>query len=171
MDERKALLQQKIKINKQKSQRNKLIDFLPQDISTVLEKCDLITSPKLDRILDEIHQKWNYELHKEEFVKKYGDFRKEFSWEQEVIQYMQEIEIEKKVVCLFLGIDDSPIYLVEGKWVIENFNILWQSIDNDDLWIISKDFNYGVLVSRYGGYLEQDPNPKEIFYSITKWNT
>ncbi|MGG3889863.1 hypothetical protein [Metabacillus fastidiosus] len=54
---------------------------------------------------------------------------------------------------------------------MENSNVLWQSIDNDDLWIITKDFNHGVLVSRYGGYLEQDPNRKEIFYSITKWNT
>ncbi|MGG3927054.1 hypothetical protein ABET51_13755 [Metabacillus fastidiosus] len=59
----------RIQINKQKSQRNKLIDLLSQDISTAIENYDLITSPKLDRILDKIHQKWNYELHKEEFVK------------------------------------------------------------------------------------------------------
>lgn len=83
---------------------------------------------------------------------------------------MEGIDIEENLVYLFLGIDDSPIFLVNGKWAIKNFSILWQCINNDDIWIVSQDFSYGVLVFRYGGYLEHDPNPKEIFYAITKWD-
>lgn len=170
MDERKMLLNHKLKINKQKSQRSKLMNLLPKDMSTVIEKSNLIISPELERILDKVHEKWNFELHKGDFAIKYSNFRKEFSWEQEVIQYVQGIDIEEKLVYLFLGIDDSPIFLVGGKWVIKNFNILWERINNDDLWVISQDFSYGVLVSHYGGYLEHDPNPKEIIYAITKWD-
>jgi len=164
------LLNHKLKINKQKSQRSKLMNLLPKDMSTVIEKSNLIISPELERILDKVHEKWNFELHKGDFAIKYSNFRKEFSWEQEVIQYVQGIDIEEKLVYLFLGIDDSPIFLVGGKWVIKNFNILWERINNDDLWVISQDFSYGVLVSHYGGYLEHDPNPKEIIYAITKWD-
>ncbi|MED3803893.1 hypothetical protein P4562_18370 [Lysinibacillus xylanilyticus] len=170
MDERKILLQQKIKVNKQKNQRTNLMNLLPKDISIIIEKSDLITSPELERILNKVHEKWNYELHKGDFAINYSGFRKEFSWEQEVIYYVQGIGIEKKLVYMFLGIDDCPIFLVDGNWALKNFNILWDHINNDDLWIISQDFNYGVLVSRYGGYLEHDPNPEEIIYAITIWD-
>ncbi|WP_410983142.1 hypothetical protein [Bacillus cereus] len=170
MDERKVRLKQKIKMAKQKSQKHKLISLLPQHISAVIEKSSVITSPELETILNKVHEKWNFELHKGDFVINYSNFRKEFSWEQEVIQYVQEIDMEEKLVCLFLGIEDSPIFLVNGKWVIENFSILWQCMNHDDLWIMSQDFSYGVLVFRYGGYLEHDPNPREIYYAITKWD-
>ncbi|MDF2086415.1 hypothetical protein [Bacillus pseudomycoides] len=170
MDERKMRLKRKVKIAKQKSQRYKLMRLLTEDMSTVIEKSDVITSPELEIILNKVYEKWKFELHKWDFVINYSNFRKEFSWEQEVIQYVQRIDIEEKLVYLFLGIDDSPIFLVNGKWAIENFSILWQCINNDDIWIISQDFSYGVLVFRYGGYLEHDPNPKEIFYAITKWD-
>ncbi|WP_243763896.1 hypothetical protein [Bacillus sp. XF8] len=170
MDERKMRLKQKLKIANQKSGKYKLMSLLPKDMSTVIEKSDVITSPELETILNKVHEKWNFELHKGDFVINYSNFRKEFSWKQEVIQYVQGIDMEEKLIYLFLGIDDSPIFLVNGKWVIENFSVLWQCINNDDLWIISPDFSYGVLVCRYGGYLEHDPNPKEIYYAITKWD-
>ncbi|PGM49017.1 hypothetical protein [Bacillus sp. AFS053548] len=170
MNERKLILQQKIKVSKQKKQRNVLINTLPQELATVLENCEIITSPELDRILDKVHAKWNYDLHKGDFIVNYSNFRIEFSWEKEVIQFVQGIDIEEKLAYLFFGIEDSPILLIDdGKWVIKNFDILWQSINNEDIWIISQDYSCGVLVSRYGGYLEHDPNPKEIIYAITKW--
>lgn len=169
MDERKKLLNQKLRINKQKIHRGILIKLLPQDMSTVIEESELITSPELEKILDKVHEKWNFELHKSDFAINYSNFRKEFSWEQEVIEYVKEVDIAEKKVYLFLGIDDSPIFLVDGNWIIQKFNILWQRINNKDIWIIAQDFSYGVLVSRYVGYLEHDPNPKEIFYAVTKW--
>lgn len=169
MDERKRLIQQKIKVVKQKNQRTNLMNLFPKHISSVIEKSELITSPELERILNKVHEKWNYELHKVDFAIKYSEFRKEFSWEQEVIHYVQGIDIENKLVYLLFGIGDCPIFLVDGKWALMNFSILWEHINNDAIWIISQDFSYGVLVSRYGGYLEHDPNPKEIMYAITKW--
>lgn len=170
MDERKRRMQQKIQVVKQKNQRTNLMNLWPKDISSVIEKSELITSPELERILNKVHEKWNYELHKMDFVIKYSDFRKEFSWEQEVVHYVQRIDIENKLVYLFFGVDDCPIFLVDGKWALMNFSILWEHIYHEDIWIISQDFSYGILVSRYGGYLEQDPNPKEILYAITKWD-
>lgn len=129
----------------------------------------MITSPELEKILNKVHEKWNYELHKVDFAIKYSDFRKEFSWEQEVIHYVEGITIENRLVYLFFGIDDCPIFLVDGKWALMNFRLLWEHINNDAIWIISQDFNHGVLVSQYLGYLEHDPNPKDIIYAITKW--
>ncbi len=169
MKERKILMQQKIKRNKQKNQRYDLINRLPYRLTSEIEKCELIFSPEVDEILDKVNKLWNYDLHKGDFVTKYHNFRKEFSWEDEVIQYVQQIKIEEKQAYLFLGINDSPIFLVNGKWVIENFSNIWEAISYTDLWVFDKDVNYGVLVSRYGGYLEHDPNPKEILYAITKW--
>ncbi|MGG3889530.1 hypothetical protein [Metabacillus fastidiosus] len=170
MDNRKILLQQKIKLNKQRSRGKLLMKMFPQDMSNVIENTDLITSPELEKILETVNKKWNNELHTHNFIIQYKNFRKEFSWEQEVIQYVQEIEMKEKEVYLFLGIPDSPIFLVNGNWVIKNFEVLWQSINYEDVWIIGQNCNYGVLVLRYGGYLEHDPNPKEIFYAITKWD-
>ena len=169
MDERKRRMQQKIKVVKQKNQRTNLMNLFPKYISIVIEKSELITSPELERILNKVHEKWNYELHKVDFAIKYSDYRKEFSWEQEVIHYVQGVDIEKKLVYLLVGVGDCPIFLVDGKWALMNFSTLWEHINNDDIWIISQDFSYGVLVSRYPGYLEHDPNPKEIIYAITKW--
>ncbi|MBO9128513.1 hypothetical protein [Bacillus sp. 165] len=169
MNERKILMQQKIKVTKQKYKRNELMKILPKDLSSVIEICEMITTPELEKILDKVHAKWNYDLHKGDFILNYSNFRKEFSWESEVIQYVQGIDIEEQLVYLFLGIEDSPIFLIDGKWIIKNFDILWQFLNNEDIWIISQDYSYGVLVSRYGGYLEHDPNPKEILYAITKW--
>jgi hypothetical protein len=170
MDQRKKLLQQKIKVNKQKNQIKVLMNMLPQDMSDVMKNTDLITSPELEQILDAVNNRWNNELHSHNFLNHYKKFREEFSCEQKVIQYIQGIEIEEKEIYLFLGIPDSPIFLVEGNWVINNFKALWQSINYEDVWIIGQNIKYGVLVSRYGGYLESDPNPKEIFYAITKWD-
>ncbi|MFJ8089840.1 hypothetical protein ACIQ7N_16765 [Lysinibacillus sp. NPDC095746] len=82
---------------------------------------------------------------------------------------MEGITIENRLVYLFFGIDDCPIFLVDGKWALMNFRLLWEHINNDAIWIISQDFSHGVLVSQYLGYLEHDPNPKEIIYAITKW--
>ncbi len=66
---------------------------------------------------------------------------------QEVLQYIQGIEIEEKeIYLLFLGIPDSPIFLVEGNCVINNFKALWQSINYEDVWIIGQNIKYGVLV-------------------------
>jgi len=169
MSERKKLLQQKIKVTNQKYKRKELMNILPKDLASVIEKCEIITSPELDKILDKVHAKWNYDLHKGDFILNYSNFRKEFSWEREVIQYVQGIDIEEQLTYLFFGIEDSPIFLIDGKWVIKNFNILWQLIDNEDIWIISQDYSYGILVSHYGGYLEHDPNPNEILYAVTKW--
>ena len=170
MNKRKKLLQQKVKVNKQKRQRQKLITMLPKDMSDVIENTDLVTSPELEKILETVNNRWNNELHSHNFLIHYKNSRKEFSWEQEVIQYIQGINLEEKQIYLFLGITDSPIFLVEGTWVIKNFKVLWESINYEDLWIIGQNFKYGVLVSRYGGYLEHDPNPNEIFYSITNWD-
>ncbi|XRG79814.1 hypothetical protein V5E38_05710 [Rossellomorea sp. GAMAL-10_SWC] len=169
MNDRKLLIQQKFKVTKQKNQRNELLNILPKDLATVIEKCEFITTPELEKILDKVHEKWNYDLHKGDFILNYSNFRKEFSWEREVIQYVQGIDIEEQLVYLFIGIEDSPIFLINGKWVIKNFDILWTLIDNEDIWIISQDYSCGVLVSHYGGYLEHDPNPNEILYAITKW--
>jgi hypothetical protein len=169
MNERKILLQQKIKVNMQKNRRNVFLNLLPKELASVIEQCEIITSPELEKILENVHAKWNYDLHKGDFILNYSSFRKEFSWEREVIQYLQGIDTEEQLVYLFLGIEDSPIFLIDGKWVIRNFNILWQLIDNEDIWIISQDYSYGILVSRYGGYLEHDPNPNEILYAITNW--
>lgn len=170
MNERKMLLKQKLRINKQKSLRVELMKLLPPDMSVVIEKSELITSPELEKILEKVHEKWNFDLHKNDFALTYSDFRKEFSWEQEVMEYVQGCAIAEKKVYLFLGgIDDSPIFLVDGKWIVRNFSVLWNCINYDDIWIIGQDFSYGVLVSRYGGYVEHDPNPKEIMYAITKW--
>jgi hypothetical protein len=169
MNERKILLQQKIKVTKQKNQRNELMNILPKELTSFIEKCEIITSPDLEKILDKVHAKWNYDLHKGDFILNYSSFRNEFSWEREVIQNVQVIDDEEQLVFLFLGIEDSPIFLIDGKWVIKNFSILWQLINYEDIWIISRDYSYGVLVSRYAGYLEHDPNPKEILYAITKW--
>lgn len=170
MHERKRLLQHKLNMNKQKSQRAKLLDLLPQDIAIIIEKSDFITSPKVEEILNKVNAQWNYELNRADFAIKYNGFRQEFSWEQEVIDFVQGIAIEKQLVYLFLGIEDCPMFLVDGKWALKKFNILWACINNADIWIISQDFSYGILVSRYGGYLEYDPNPKEIVYAITKWH-
>ena len=170
MDERKIQLQQKVKVNKQKNQRKILMDMLPKEMSQVIENTDLITSPELEKILNTVHDRWNNELHTHDFIIHYENYRKEFSWEQEVIQYVQGIDIGEEQVYLFLGIPNSPIFLLEGNWVIKNFNVLWQNINYEDVWIISQNFEYGILVSSYGGYLKDDPNPKEIFYAITKWN-
>ncbi|MGE8034144.1 hypothetical protein [Lysinibacillus sp. NPDC093692] len=170
MDERKRRMQQKIQVVKQKNQRTNLMNLFPKHISSVIEKSELITSPELERILNKVHEKWNYELHKVDFAIKYRDFRKEFSWEHEVIDYVQRIDFENKLVYLSFGIGDCPIFIVDGKWALMNFSILWEHIDHDDIWIISQDFSYGVLVTLYGGYLEHDPNPKEILYAITKWD-
>jgi len=169
MSERKILLQQKIKVTKQKYKRNELMNILPKDLAAVIEKCEIITSPELDKILDKVHAKWNYDLHKGDFILNYSNFRNEFSWEREVVQYVQGIDIEEQLVYLFFGIEDSPIFLIDGKWVINNFDILWQFINNEDIWIVSQDYSYGILVSSYGGYLEHDPNPKEILFAITNW--
>ncbi|OXS65576.1 hypothetical protein B1B04_25035 [Lysinibacillus sp. KCTC 33748] len=170
MDERKRRMQQKIQVVKQKNQRTNLMNLFPKHISSVIEKSELITSPELERILNKVHEKWNYELHKVDFAIKYRDFRKEFSWEHEVIDYVQRIDFENKLVYLFFGIGDCPIFIVDGKWALMNFSILWEHINNYPIWIISQDFSFGILVSRYLGYLKHDPNPKEIFYAITKWD-
>ncbi|MDA7027568.1 hypothetical protein PJ311_13345 [Bacillus sp. CLL-7-23] len=79
MNDRQKLLNQKLKINKQKNQRIKLMDLLPKKLATVINKSELITSPEREKILDKVHEKWNFDLHKEDFVTRYSDFRKEFS--------------------------------------------------------------------------------------------
>lgn len=170
MDERKLLLNQKLKLNKQKNWKRKLINELPRDLSTIIDKSEIITSPKSEIILDKVHEKWNFELHKSDFAINYSSYRKEFSWEEEVIRYVQGIDIADEQVYLFFGINDSPIFIVNGNWAIKNFSILWKQIKNNDFWIISKDISYGIIVSCYGGYLEHDPNPRELFYAITKWD-
>jgi len=169
MNERKILMQLKFKVTKQKYKRNELMKILPKDLVSVIEKCEIITSPELDKILEIVNLKWNYDLNKWDFILNYSDFRKEFSWEKEVIQYVQGKNFKEQLVYLYLGIEDSPIFLIDGKWAIMNFNILWELINNKDIWIFSQDYSFGVLVSRYGGYLEHDPNPKEIYYAITEW--
>ncbi|WP_342512488.1 hypothetical protein MKY34_18005 [Sporosarcina sp. FSL K6-1522] len=169
MNERKKRIQQKIKANKQRYQKANVMNLFPQHISNVIEKSEIITSPELESILHKVHEKWNYELHKEYFATKYSDVRQEFSWEQEVIQYVQGIKIENELVYLFLGIDNCPIFLVDGKWALKNFSTLWEHVNYDPIWMIGQDFSYGVLVSRYLGYLEHDPNPREIIYAITAW--
>ncbi|MEC1636897.1 hypothetical protein P9D98_20235 [Bacillus mojavensis] len=176
MDNRKMLLRQKLKINKQKSLRVTLMSTLPRDMSTLprdmattIEDCSLITSPELERILDKVQKKWNFELHKNDFAIKYSEHRKEYSWEYEVINHVQQTKLPDEQVYLYLGIEDIPIFLINGNWIIENFNFLWEQINNSDLWIIDFNFKYGVLVSRYGGYLDHDPNPNEIIYAVTEW--
>lgn len=72
-------------------------------MSTVIEKSELITSPELETILVKVHEKWNFELHKCDFAINYRNCRKEFSWEQEVIEYVKEVDIAEKKVYLFLG--------------------------------------------------------------------
>lgn len=86
-----------------------------------------------------------------------------------MINHVQQTKLPDEQVYLYLGIEDSPIFLINGNWIIENFNFLWEQINNSDLWIIDFKFRYGVLVSRYGGYLDHDPNPNEIIYAVTEW--
>ena len=169
MEERKRLLQKKISINKPKCARTHVLNMLPADITVVMEESEYITSPDLETILNQVQEIWHNELHKADFREKYPDFRKEFSWEHEVIDYVRNIEMDRKRVYLSFGIEDCPLFLVDGRWALMNFSTLWEKTNHDDIWIIGRDLTHGVLVSRYAGYLGHDPNPKEIVYAITSW--
>ena len=163
------MLQQKISINKQKYARTHVLNLLPAHISIVMEESEYITSPDLETILNQVHEQWHNELHKADFREKYPEFRKEFSWEHEVIEYIRNIDMERQQVYLFLGNEDCPLFVVDGRWALMNFSTLWEQVNHDDIWITGRDLTHGVLVSRYAGYLEHDPNPEEIMYAITSW--
>ncbi|WLR42290.1 hypothetical protein LC087_16435 [Bacillus carboniphilus] len=169
MNDRKQLLQQKLKATKQKISRKELIELLPDNLSVVIEEATFFTDPKVEHILNNLYNLWNNELHLHSFINKYSENRKEFSWENEVISFVQGLNFKQELGYLYVGIEKSPLYLVGGKWLIENFDVFWEQISFEDIWFFGKDLSNGVLVSQYGGYLEHDPNPKEIMYAITYW--
>lgn len=170
MDSQKVDLHYRININKQRNQRKCLLEQMPAHISQVLEKAEYFTSPAREDILQKVKQRWNGELYTYNFRSKYPAFAKAFSWEHEVIHYVQTLTIRSEHVYLFLGVPDSPIFAVDRGWVNGNFEVLWQKIDYEDIWVIGQGFNEGIIVCGYVGYLTEDPNPAEVYYEVVSWD-
>lgn len=170
-DELKKKLAEKLKIAKQKNHRSNVINQLPLNITAILKNSPYITTPELEKALMNVNQKWNFELHTHEFIEKYPNNRVEVSWEKDVLRFVTSMQPIHKQVYLLLDIENSPLFMVESHWAIQHFQDLWQCIDSRDFWLFDEDLTFGLLICRYGGYLEDDPNPEEYFYAITHWGT
>jgi hypothetical protein len=170
MDQQKGHLQHRIKVNKQRNQRKRLLELIPAHISQVLEKAEYLTSPAREDIFQKVQQRWNGELYTYDFRLRYPAFVNAFSWEQEVIAYVQTLTNRAGQVYLFLGDPDSPIFVADGEWVRSNFAVLWQTIDYEDIWVISQEADEGIIVCGYVGYLAEDPNPAEVYYEVVSWD-
>lgn len=168
-DSYKKQLAEKLKIAKQKSQRNNIIRHLPLPLADVLKNRPYMTTPKLETILMGVNQKWGFALHTHEFIKKYPDNRIEVSWEKDVLQFVASTKPTHKHACLLTGFENSPLFIVERHWVVQHFQALWEGIGLKDLWLFDEELTFGLLICRYGGYIEHDPNPGEYFYAITYW--
>lgn len=169
--EQKVILEQKLKEQQQKSRRTEVLHALPKPLSDVMEGSAFIISPERERILEAVHAKWNNDLHKHDFAKRYSRFRQEFSWEHEVMAYVKgtTLNFARQPAYLYFGLANCPLFVVDGNWAIQHFSQLWTSIHCEDWWLFCPDLSCGVLISRYGGYLEHDPNPEEILYAVTVW--
>jgi hypothetical protein len=83
--------------------------------------------------------------------------------------YVQALTMKQRDVYVYLGLSDSPIFVVDGQWVVANFATLWQLITYEDIWVIDKTFDKGIIVSNFVGYLMEDPNPTEVYYEVLMW--
>lgn len=171
--EQKVILERKLKEQQQKSQRAEILRALPLPLSNMIVASAFVISPERERILETVHAKWNNDLHKHDFAERYGKFRQEFSWEHEVAAYVEEttLDFARQPAYLYFGLADCPLFVVDGNWAIQHFSQLWTSIHFEDWWLFCPDLSCGLLISRYGGYLEHDPNPEEILYAVTVWGS
>jgi hypothetical protein len=168
--QKKDHFQHRIKVNKQRNQRKRLLELIPAHISQVLENTEYLTSPAREDVLQKVQQRWNGELYTYDFRSRYPEFVKAFSWEQEVISYVQTLTIWAGQVYLYLGVPDSPVFVADREWVRANFAVLWQTIDYEDIWVISQEADEGIIVCGYVGYLAENPNPAEVYYEVVSWD-
>jgi hypothetical protein len=169
MEQQKELLKIKINANKQRNQRKQLLHLFPAPHAMVLNQATYLLSPVRDDMIQTVMQRWNNQLYNYHFRFQYPQFVKAFSWEKDVIMYVQELTMEEQDVYLYFGMSDSPIFVVDGQWVLENFATLWQLIAYEDIWVIDKEFDKGIVVSNFAGYLTEDPNPAEVYYEVLTW--
>ena len=167
MDKRKQLLEIKLAANSQRLARKAYLNKLPDKLKEYLIEKEYIQTPEKKEITEA------FLIRPEglgEIAYKPKNYRfQEFSWKRDILfaakLFSNRYDNEPAFFSAFMN---NPTYCVEFGWVRNNLDELFDYGD-DNLGVVTKDLNAGIVISNYCGYLSDDPNPNEIVYELATW--
>ncbi|MBH8567165.1 hypothetical protein I8748_34305 [Nostoc sp. CENA67] len=182
------LLKLKLASNHQRLLRQEYLAAVPDCLGIYLERCLYVQSPKRDEIVwmfyiepngivRELTEDGKFDYHVPE-----GYSYQEFSWTEQLIEAAISVGDKHDQEEAFLyPFADSPLYQVPFGWVrqhlYELFQCKWKTNSFNpkvkhnpkSVGVVAANFNAGIVINNYSGYLEVDPNPDEVVYQLAVW--
>jgi len=150
-----------LRANKQETSRNHYIKFLPVPVCETVESCEYIVTPKREVLVMDLLEKYS----------KRTVLKRELEGKERVLQFVKAFKQIPPHFEVFVWsvLDEGPVYKMNLKWVIDNFELLWNEYNKHDLTIISENGRVGLMVSEYPGYVDSSFESDEILYQVKKW--
>jgi hypothetical protein len=180
--ERRKLLFEKVTANKQRRERDELLDRLPPHLSGVIGGSPCTYSVQIDSILRRFLPFNQTGLGSSGMVPPHYGYA-EVAWENQVIALLPRLVVPRLAGKAFLllkspeevhfeghgyYLPDVPLFTVEFRWAVAHLKDLW---DNGEgcLFLVEQDLVAGVLIDTFSGILPKDPNPSEVVYEVALW--
>lgn len=175
-DLRQQRLRSKIAANKQRNGRSLYLQALPPVLATDLAVCQFITSPKIEDLWQYF---WLRETGGDRLPSEIINYHyQELSWPHQVLATVSLFGAECDALpAYFYPHGDCPVFCTTFGWVRQNIEILFPLVHRDGrfefnierIGVVATDFQAGIVIDNYLGYVMSDPNPAEVYYTIVTW--
>lgn len=150
-----------IRSTQQRVSRRDFINQLPEELRSELQTIEHFVTPERDVIIMDLIDKFNTRT----------VLTKEYNTKEEVYRFVKSFKRvpDRLEVFVWSSLKYGPIYSMNLKWLINNFEFLWNEENNFDLNIISENGKIGLMVSKQYEYEDQNSMNYGEYYVVKKW--
>lgn len=178
-DKLKQKKDEKLKVAKQKIFRSTFIDNMPDELRNDFENFEFFCGSSRDSIIERLRDvslicsgkanNWSFDI--KEFDT--NNFYMEFGWNHKAIRVigLNDNLMDEDISCyLYFGYE-CPLFAITYGWFKDNYKrLLDDGHDVRDFTLVSFNFDSGLSLSSFGGYVEGDYNPSETGYQLEIWS-
>ncbi|MBW4471280.1 MAG: hypothetical protein KME45_12875 [Stenomitos rutilans HA7619-LM2] len=174
--ERRRLISIKASANRQRRNRALLLESLSPSISATLRTARCVYTPESDLVIagflpiSALGIRSGTQTRSVHYCPVYYSFTK-VACSQKALTFVQQIDGVAPNTLSYLSIGTVgkyPAFVVEAGWAQSVFSYLW-SIADDFIAVVGCQFEFGMVIDHYCGYLEDDYNSNEIVYEVARW--
>jgi hypothetical protein len=179
---RKTLLFAKSNANRQRRQRELMLQTAPREIVQLLGDSSYVVTPATNAILNRFSPATADGIGTPNCRVPSGYSYSEFAWEAKALASLPKAErFPGKTAHLvlrspdritfnqqFILVPQLPIFLVDYCLALKMFDQLW-TLAESSVALVAMDLSAGIVIDNYCGYLEDDFNPDEMVFEVARW--
>lgn len=145
----------------QRRSRNNYIKYLPNHIAPYVHSFDFYISPNREVIIMDLLEKYATR----------NILEREFNRKTDVYNFIKAFKRVPPNLDVYVWgvLEQGPVYKINLKWFLNNFEVLWNSYNRFNLSVISENGKVGIMVNEIIKAASDTSNFDDVTYQVKKW--